>query len=56
MTGRGAADAALSLRGTGDPARAGRALEARGHAIAEYFIAEVLDRQPSEMARFTRAR
>ena len=44
--------AALSLRGTGDPARAGRALDVRGHAIAEYFIAEVLDRQPPEVARF----
>jgi LuxR family transcriptional regulator, maltose regulon positive regulatory protein len=44
--------AALSLRNTGDPARAGRALEARGHVIAEYFIAEVLDQQPPEVARF----
>ena len=44
--------AALSLRGTADPARAARALEVRSHAIAEYFISEVLDQQPPEMARF----
>jgi len=44
--------AALSLRNTGYPGRAGRALDVRGHAIAEYFIAEVLDRQPPEVARF----
>ena len=44
--------AALSLRDTGDPARAARALEVRGHAIAEYFICEVLDLQPPEVARF----
>ena len=44
--------AALSLRGARDPERAARALQVRGHAIAEYFIAEVLDRQPPEVARF----
>ena len=44
--------AALSLRGTTDPARVARALEVRGHAIAEYFISEVLDQQPPEVARF----
>jgi len=44
--------AALSLRGLRDPGRAARALEVRGHAIAEYFIAEVLDQQPSEVAAF----
>jgi LuxR family transcriptional regulator, maltose regulon positive regulatory protein len=44
--------AALSLRGAEDPGRAARALEARGHAIAEYFMAEVLDQQPPEVARF----
>jgi LuxR family maltose regulon positive regulatory protein len=44
--------AALSLRGTSDPARAARALEIRRHAIAEYFVAEVLDQQPSEVAWF----
>ena len=43
---------ALSLRGTTDPARAARALDIRSHAIAEYFIAEVLEQQPSEVARF----
>ena len=35
-----------------DPARAARALQVRGHAIAEYFVAEVLDQQPPEVARF----
>ena len=44
--------AALSLRGTRDPARAARALEVRSHEIAEYFIAEVLEQQPPEVARF----
>ena len=44
--------AALSLRGTTDPARAARALDIRSHAIAEYFIAEVLEQQPPEIARF----
>ena len=43
---------ALSLRGTTDPARAARALDIRSHAIAEYFIAEVLEQQPFEVARF----
>ena len=44
--------AALSLRGTTDPARAARALDVRSHAIAEYFIAEVLEQQPPEVAQF----
>jgi LuxR family transcriptional regulator, maltose regulon positive regulatory protein len=44
--------AALSLRGATDPARAARALEVRGHEIAEYFTSEVLDQQPPEVARF----
>jgi LuxR family transcriptional regulator, maltose regulon positive regulatory protein len=44
--------AALSLRGTADPGRVARALEIRGHALAEYFIAEVLDQQPLEVAQF----
>ncbi len=44
--------AALSLRGARDPVRAARALQVRGHAIAEYFIAEVLDQQPPEVAGF----
>ena len=41
--------AALSLRATQDPVRA---LDVRSHAIAEYFISEVLDQQPPEVARF----
>jgi LuxR family maltose regulon positive regulatory protein len=44
--------AALTLRGTKDPAQAARALDVRGHAIAEYFISEVLEQQPPEVARF----
>ncbi len=43
---------ALSLRSTTDPVRVARALEIRNHAIAEYFIAEVLDQQPPEVAQF----
>ena len=44
--------AALSLRGIRDPARAARALDVRSHAIAEYFISEVLEQQPPEVAQF----
>ena len=44
--------AALSLRGTKDPAQIARALEVRSHAIAEYFISEVLEQQPPEVVRF----
>ncbi len=44
--------AALSLRGTGDPVRATRALDVRGHAIAGYFISEVLEQQPPEVVQF----
>jgi LuxR family transcriptional regulator, maltose regulon positive regulatory protein len=44
--------AALSLRGTTDPARLARAIEVRGTAIADYFISEVLDQQPPEVAQF----
>ena len=44
--------AALSLRGTADPARIARALEVRSQAIAEFFISEVLQQQPPEVAQF----
>jgi LuxR family maltose regulon positive regulatory protein len=44
--------AALSLRGGRDPARVARALEVRSHGIAEYFVTEVLDQQPPEVAGF----
>ena len=44
--------AALSLCGTTDPAQIARALEIRGRTIAEYFISEVLDQQPPEVAQF----
>jgi LuxR family transcriptional regulator, maltose regulon positive regulatory protein len=42
--------AALSLRAARDPARAARALDVRSHAIADYFVSEVLDQQPPEIA------
>ncbi len=44
--------AALSLRGTKDPAQIAGALEVRSHAIAEYFISEVLEQQPPEVVQF----
>jgi LuxR family transcriptional regulator, maltose regulon positive regulatory protein len=44
--------AALSLRGTADPVRIARALEVRGPAIAEFFVYEVLEQQPPEVAQF----
>ena len=44
--------AALTLRKTKDPAQMARALDVRGHAIAEYFIGEVLEQQPPEVAAF----
>ena len=44
--------AALTLRGARDPAQAARALHVRSHAIAEYFIGEVLQQQQPEVARF----
>jgi LuxR family maltose regulon positive regulatory protein len=44
--------AALSLRGTTDPERLERVLEVRGQGIAEYFVSEVLEQQPAEIAQF----
>ena len=44
--------AALSLRGTADPARLARVLEVRGQDTADYFVSEVLEQQPAELARF----
>jgi LuxR family transcriptional regulator, maltose regulon positive regulatory protein len=44
--------AALRLRATRDPAQIARALDVRSHAIAEYFIGEVLEQQPPEVAGF----
>ena len=44
--------AALSLRGTTDPARLARVLEVRGQAIADYFVSEVLEQQPPELVQF----
>ena len=44
--------AALTLRASKDPAQTARALDVRSHAIAEYFVGEVLEQQPAEVARF----
>ncbi len=44
--------AALTLQTAKDPAQTARALDVRSHAIAEYFIGEVLEQQPPEMAAF----
>ena len=44
--------AALTLRATKDPAKVARALDVRSHMIAEYFIGEVLEQQPPEVAGF----
>ena len=44
--------AALSLRGTRDPARLARVLEVHSHTVADYFISEVLDQQPGEVGQF----
>jgi LuxR family transcriptional regulator, maltose regulon positive regulatory protein len=44
--------AALSLRGAADQPRVARALEVRSHAIAEYFVDEVLAQQPPDVAQF----
>src|SRR5580765_688046 len=44
--------ASLSLRGVTDRSLLDRGLEVRGQAIAEYFVSEVLDQQPAEMADF----
>ncbi len=44
--------AALSLRGTPDPAQTARALDVHRHALAEYFIDEVLEQQPPELVQF----
>jgi len=44
--------AALSLRGSKDPGQVARALQVDGPTIAEYFISEVLDQQPPEVAQF----
>ena len=44
--------AALSLRSAGDPQAAARSLDVRSHRIVDYFISEVLDQQPPELAQF----
>jgi LuxR family maltose regulon positive regulatory protein len=44
--------AALTLRGATDPAQLARALNVHGHTMADYFVEEVLQQQPPEVARF----
>ena len=44
--------AALTLQTAKDPDQTARALDVRNHAIAEYFIGEVLEQQPPEVAAF----
>ena len=44
--------AALTLQTARDPAQTARALDVRSHAIAEYFVGEVLEQQPPEVAAF----
>ena len=44
--------AALSLKGTTDPARRARVLEVHGQDIADYFISEVLEHQPPGLVQF----
>jgi LuxR family maltose regulon positive regulatory protein len=44
--------ATLSLRSAAEPARAAQALQVRSHAIADYFVDEVLDQQSPEVSRF----
>jgi LuxR family maltose regulon positive regulatory protein len=44
--------ATLSLCSTADPSRIAHALKIGSNTIAEYFVDEVLDRQPPEVARF----
>lgn len=44
--------AALALRATTDPPGRARALDLRSHAVADYFVSEVLDQQASELAQF----
>ena len=44
--------AALMLRGARDPVQVARALNVQGHTMADYFVEEVLQQQPPEVARF----
>jgi LuxR family transcriptional regulator, maltose regulon positive regulatory protein len=44
--------AALTLRGATDPVQLARALNVQGHTMADYFVEEVLQQQPPEVARF----
>ena len=44
--------AALTLRTSEDPALVAGALDVRGPALAEYFISEVIEQQPPEVAAF----
>jgi LuxR family transcriptional regulator, maltose regulon positive regulatory protein len=44
--------AALALRAANDPVRVARSLDVRHHALAEYFVSEVLEQQPADIAQF----
>jgi LuxR family transcriptional regulator, maltose regulon positive regulatory protein len=44
--------AALSIRGASDSSQLAHAFDLRKREIADYFVSEVLDRQPAEMAQF----
>jgi LuxR family maltose regulon positive regulatory protein len=44
--------AGISLRGSTDPVRIARAPDVRSDAIAEYFVSEILEQQPPEVAQF----
>ena len=44
--------AALSIRRANDPGQLARALDLHTHEIPDYFISEVLDRQPVDVAQF----
>jgi LuxR family maltose regulon positive regulatory protein len=44
--------AALALRGASDPIRVARSIDVRHHELAEYFVSEVLEQQPADIAQF----
>jgi LuxR family transcriptional regulator, maltose regulon positive regulatory protein len=44
--------AALSIRRANDPGQLARALDLHSYEIPDYFISEVLDRQPADVAQF----
>ena len=44
--------AALSIQGSPDPATAAGRVQLHRHTVADYFLEEVLSRQPPEVAEF----